>query len=433
MKVYGTNWEQDGRDHIAGSADCMDFFIPLKFGFDYDPGDALRFTGFARTVAGLNGSDLIEDIPEGDKNYLFEITDGVLSPLATSNLTATAVSAVNINLVWNDNSNNETGFKIERSPAGSAGWTEIHTTAANVTSYGNTGLTASTPYFYRVIAYNTAGYSQYSNTASAITHSGFYNPPEISAPSTSTGTFNVFIIYSWGADTTNQDYYELEESKTSPTSGFISIHKSDAGIHTSPYSILLTRTSGTYYYRARIYRGAPAPGFSEYSTVAKVVNTVPIQSITLINNGSSGDWLNEIVQVKVARYENGVYVRSDLLTDDPAQCLSLPGESVIHGASETFDITIGPDYSLVIGMGKWEAIFPPVGCSTATPWCKIPMTTEYPSGNYVWVWIVVNVTDAPDGNWNWTISGSYLNNTLVVKPNGEAPMTFHKTYYTPIP
>ena len=70
---------------------------------------------------------------------------------------------------WVDNSNNETGFKIERSPNGNANWTQIDAVAANVTTYLNTGLTCNTRYSYRVRATNANGDSAYSNAVDALT------------------------------------------------------------------------------------------------------------------------------------------------------------------------------------------------------------------------------------------------------------------------
>jgi hypothetical protein len=82
------------------------------------------------------------------------------------------VSQHQINLAWADNSTNESGFKIERSPFAPGSWTEIATVGAGVTSYPNTGLASSTTYYYRVRAWNASGNSAYSNEASATTFAG---------------------------------------------------------------------------------------------------------------------------------------------------------------------------------------------------------------------------------------------------------------------
>ena len=81
-------------------------------------------------------------------------------PAAPSNLTATAVSAAQINLEWQDNASNESGFEIERSDAGSA-FAPLTTVPANTQAYNNTGLTAETEYCYRVRATNAFGDSAY--------------------------------------------------------------------------------------------------------------------------------------------------------------------------------------------------------------------------------------------------------------------------------
>jgi hypothetical protein len=89
-------------------------------------------------------------------------------PGAPTSLTATAVSASQINLSWPDVSG-EAGFKVERSPDGSTGWTKIGSTAAGVLTYSDTGLTPNTTYFYRVRGTNLAGDGGYSPVASGTT------------------------------------------------------------------------------------------------------------------------------------------------------------------------------------------------------------------------------------------------------------------------
>ncbi|GAB4435943.1 MAG: hypothetical protein OHK0015_27300 [Chloroflexi bacterium OHK40] len=123
------------------------------------------------TISGAN-------VPQGPQPFAL-VVDGAQAapppspPAAPTSLSATAASSSQINLSWTDASSNEDGFKIERCQgSGCSSFAQIATVGANVTSYSNTGLSASTSYSYRVRAFNTGGDSAYSNTASATTPAG---------------------------------------------------------------------------------------------------------------------------------------------------------------------------------------------------------------------------------------------------------------------
>jgi len=91
-------------------------------------------------------------------------------PTAPGNLTASAQSRNRIRLSWSDNSNNETGFSIERcAGAGCTSFAPIAQVGAGATSFADTGLSRRTTYRYRVRAFNPAGNSAYSPIASATT------------------------------------------------------------------------------------------------------------------------------------------------------------------------------------------------------------------------------------------------------------------------
>lgn len=72
-----------------------------------------------------------------------------------------------LTLTWTDNSDNETGFGIERSTDG-ATFAEIAQVGTNVETYQDTSISYNTTYWYRVRAYNAAGNSGYTNTASGL-------------------------------------------------------------------------------------------------------------------------------------------------------------------------------------------------------------------------------------------------------------------------
>jgi hypothetical protein len=73
-----------------------------------------------------------------------------------------------VTLIWADNSNNETGFSIERGTDG-INFSEIHTVGQNIYWYYDPKPDPGT-YYYQVRAYNGDGYSNYTNTATTTIH-----------------------------------------------------------------------------------------------------------------------------------------------------------------------------------------------------------------------------------------------------------------------
>ncbi|MEO9870151.1 extracellular catalytic domain type 1 short-chain-length polyhydroxyalkanoate depolymerase [Ekhidna sp.] len=97
-------------------------------------------------------------------------SDGTPTPPASpSDLNATSNGLTSINLLWDDNSNNEEFFILERSEEDESNYTEIAVISSNTTSYTDQGLISATTYFYRIKAQNAVGVSPYSSSVSAST------------------------------------------------------------------------------------------------------------------------------------------------------------------------------------------------------------------------------------------------------------------------
>jgi len=94
---------------------------------------------------------------------------GPALPARPSGLAASPTFWNQINLSWQDNSDNENGFRVERKTGVSGAWSQIAAVLPNVTAYESNGLSANTLYYYRVRAYNTIGNSDWSNEAWATT------------------------------------------------------------------------------------------------------------------------------------------------------------------------------------------------------------------------------------------------------------------------
>jgi len=137
------------------------------------------------------------------------------TPSAPSNTNAVAVSESRIDVSWQDNSSNETGFEVYLSTTGPSGsFGTLISLGANATSYSNTGLAASTQYCYKVRAFRKTGsqtsYSAFSNTSCATT----LPPPAPAAPSGADAkpASSTAVAVTWIDNSTNEDGFRLERS-----------------------------------------------------------------------------------------------------------------------------------------------------------------------------------------------------------------------------
>jgi hypothetical protein len=75
-------------------------------------------------------------------------------PAPPSNQAVTVMTSTTITIQWQDNSNNELGFQIQRATATIGPWIIAGNVGANVTSFTDVGLNPSTTYYYQVAAFN---------------------------------------------------------------------------------------------------------------------------------------------------------------------------------------------------------------------------------------------------------------------------------------
>jgi subtilisin family serine protease len=155
---------------LSGTATTSGRFSIVSGGtYSVSAGQSHRVTvRFTPVAAGTSSASVSFSGGGGSSRAVTGTGVGVSPAAAPTGLTATAVSAGQINLTWQDTNGNESQSQIERK-TGAGTFAQIATPAANVLASSDTGLSPSTTYVYRIRACNAVGCSPYSNEATATT------------------------------------------------------------------------------------------------------------------------------------------------------------------------------------------------------------------------------------------------------------------------
>lgn len=259
------------------------------------------------------------------------------APAAPSGLSAVTANSSQINLSWTDNSSNESGFSVERCQGSSCSdFSEIGQTAAGVTTFQNGGLPPGTTFRYRVRAFNGAGASGYSNTASASTPTGG-GPTEPPSNLRAAGSSSSSISLSWSDDSDNEDGFKLERCEGAGCTGFVEIAR--PGPNAISFSDIGLSPQTTYTYRIRAYVGGTD---TAYSNTAQAT-TFQTQAATF------GDDFDDSIR-DTTKWNLGILSRSASNLDPSVPVSESGGHLVIAPHANVG----GSRYNGYVSAGSWD-------------------------------------------------------------------------------
>jgi len=189
----------------------------------------------------------------------FTLTVSAVAPLAPRSLTASASGPGQATLAWTDGSDDESGFAIERRQ-GMGEFTRVGTSGANVLTFTDTGLAATTAYTYRVRSLKGGLFSGPSNVAAVTTL-----PAAPAAPTalTATAVSHTQISVTWQDNSGNETSFQVERSTDNGTT-FTPVATVGAGV--TNYNDTQVTAETRYFY---LVRAINAGGFSAYSNQAE--------------------------------------------------------------------------------------------------------------------------------------------------------------------
>ncbi len=189
------------------------------------------------------------------------------APGAPSNLTATALSGIRVDLTWTAATGTFTGYRLERATnAGfTTGLTAFSITNPAALTYSDLTVQPNTAYWYRLYALNAPLESPASNTAAVITP-----PLPPAAPSNLVATVNGprQVTLTWKDNANNEQGFVVERATGSGAGLTYAVIATLNTPNTTTYVDTTVQPKFTYSYRVKAFNlGGP----SAYSNVAVAI------------------------------------------------------------------------------------------------------------------------------------------------------------------
>jgi pyrrolidone-carboxylate peptidase len=254
--------------------------VPRDYNFQWQMHSGSEFFGAASTNVGVTVNAAFGSAPQ-----------------VPSGLTATVASANQIDLHWNDVAD-EVGYVIERKSSAET-WTQIDLMGSNATSMSDQNLSQGS-YVYRIRAFNSSGYSAYSNTTSATI--GAASPPVAPVDLTTTAGPGLQIMLGWTDKSHDEEGFRIER-KTASTAY---TQLATVGPDVQSFTDTGVAASTTYIYRVKAYKAgldstptneasATTPGPqppAAPSNLAATVQSIMQVDLSWVDNSNNEDGFN---------------------------------------------------------------------------------------------------------------------------------------------
>jgi hypothetical protein len=261
----------------------------------------------------------------------------VLPPAAPSSLSLGNLSHNEVPLLWDDNADNELGFKVYRAPNLSGPWIEIADLPADSATYTDGSVVSENSYVYRVSAWNYGGESSLSNTVSATIPEGPAAPVITEQPQTLTAFSGQMVTLHVTATGSPAPGYQWRK-------GGVDISGATSASYTIPSA--LPADAGTYDVVVSNTLGS----VTSTGAILTVTATLPLHLEEMFDFGSAnsasgyGDWQDSTNVINYIGSSNGNGSFTHSSYDNAVNIggyLGIGGFSGLRGGQLTFT-TIAP-------------------------------------------------------------------------------------------